>query len=231
MALSHRLNLKQQQSLVMTPQLQEAIKLLQMSNIELAAYIEEELEQNPLLERDDTEPEEHSDAMGEKEAQADENLSDDSGFDDSSAEPVDSLELANAESLPDTDDAPLDSSYDDVWDRDSSPTSVETGPDSYDAAPASSKGSTGFDNIDDAIESRVSENLTLRDHLTSQLNVDFQDPADRIIGLYLIELLDEAGRLVGNLEEAADRLGSQGMFRNSVARKGPAGSRDAGDAG
>src|SRR5580658_4435748 len=52
MALSQRLDLRQTQALVMTPQLQQAIKLLQLSNIELSAFIETELEQNPLLERD-----------------------------------------------------------------------------------------------------------------------------------------------------------------------------------
>src|SRR5260221_9988909 len=53
MAISQRLDLRQSQSLVMTPQLQQAIKLLQLSNMELADYIEHELEQNPLLERDE----------------------------------------------------------------------------------------------------------------------------------------------------------------------------------
>ncbi|HET7595267.1 MAG TPA: RNA polymerase factor sigma-54 [Stellaceae bacterium] len=53
MALSQRLDLRQTQALVMTPQLQQAIKLLQLSNLELSAFIETELEQNPLLERDD----------------------------------------------------------------------------------------------------------------------------------------------------------------------------------
>src|SRR5450432_496316 len=50
-----RLELRQGQSLVMTPQLQQAIKLLQLSNVELAEYCEAELEKNPLLERDDRE--------------------------------------------------------------------------------------------------------------------------------------------------------------------------------
>jgi RNA polymerase sigma-54 factor len=54
MALSQRLDLRQSQALVMTPQLQQAIKLLQLSNLELSAFIETELEENPLLERDDT---------------------------------------------------------------------------------------------------------------------------------------------------------------------------------
>src|SRR5262245_58137665 len=51
MALVQKLELRHGQSLVMTPQLQQAIKLLQMSNLELKAFIEEELERNPLLER------------------------------------------------------------------------------------------------------------------------------------------------------------------------------------
>ncbi|MGH6996211.1 MAG: RNA polymerase factor sigma-54, partial [Stellaceae bacterium] len=54
MALTPRLDLRQGQALVMTPQLQQAIKLLQMSSIELTVYVDNELEQNPLLERDET---------------------------------------------------------------------------------------------------------------------------------------------------------------------------------
>ncbi|MGB0745756.1 MAG: hypothetical protein ACPGSP_02135, partial [Alphaproteobacteria bacterium] len=60
MAISQNLTLKQGQSLVMTPQLQQAIKLLQLSNVELSEYIERELEKNPLLERDDS----NADARG-----------------------------------------------------------------------------------------------------------------------------------------------------------------------
>jgi RNA polymerase sigma-54 factor len=51
MVLRQKLELRQGQSLVMTPQLQQAIKLLQMSNLEVQAFVESELERNPLLER------------------------------------------------------------------------------------------------------------------------------------------------------------------------------------
>ena len=51
MALTTRLEFRQSQALVMTPQLMQAIKLLQLSNLDLVAYVEEELERNPLLER------------------------------------------------------------------------------------------------------------------------------------------------------------------------------------
>ena len=53
MALSAKLELRQGQQLVMTPQLQQAIRLLQLSNVELMQYVEAELERNPLLEPDD----------------------------------------------------------------------------------------------------------------------------------------------------------------------------------
>lgn len=51
MALTQRLEFRQSQSLVMTPQLMQAIKLLQLSNLDLTTFVEEELERNPLLER------------------------------------------------------------------------------------------------------------------------------------------------------------------------------------
>src|SRR4029077_8850639 len=51
MALSQKLLIRQSQALVMTPQLMQAIKLLQLSNLDLTAYVENELERNPLLER------------------------------------------------------------------------------------------------------------------------------------------------------------------------------------
>src|SRR5437868_8638854 len=57
MALTQRLEFRQSQSLVMTPQLMQAIKLLQLSNLDLSAFVEEELERNPLLDRANDGPE------------------------------------------------------------------------------------------------------------------------------------------------------------------------------
>ena len=80
MALTQRLDLRQSQALVMTPQLQQAIKLLQLSNVELTAYVDVELEQNPLLERDEgavepsepaPEPAESPDSAEPRESQED----------------------------------------------------------------------------------------------------------------------------------------------------------------
>src|SRR6185312_12136328 len=84
MALSQRLDLRQTQALVMTPQLQQAIKLLQMSNIELAAFVDQELEQNPLLDRDESDP----DGAAPAASSLDAGPPDDSPADDGLVEPA-----------------------------------------------------------------------------------------------------------------------------------------------
>ena len=68
MALTQRLEFRQSQSLVMTPQLMQAIKLLQLSNLDLSAFVEEELERNPLLDRasDNAEPPVAGEAVPER---------------------------------------------------------------------------------------------------------------------------------------------------------------------
>ena len=63
MTISQRLDLRQSQTLVMTPQLQQAIKLLQMSNLELGDFVAQEIEQNPLLERADDHGEDGGEAV------------------------------------------------------------------------------------------------------------------------------------------------------------------------
>ncbi|MEO5374285.1 MAG: RNA polymerase factor sigma-54 [Alphaproteobacteria bacterium] len=181
MALSARLDLRQSQSLVMTPQLQQAIKLLQLSNLELTAYVEQELERNPLLERDeggdDRQPEEPAEP-----ARVD------------AAEPVlDSLAAGH-------DEAPLDVDYDNAWHSDGPSDS----PDGADASLANWTGKGGrsdFEDGESSLERTLSEGISLRDHLIAQVNVDIADSGDRLIALHLVEMLDDAGYLVGDLGE------------------------------
>jgi RNA polymerase sigma-54 factor len=184
MALSQRLDLRQSQSLVMTPQLQQAIKLLQLSNIELTAYVEEQLEQNPLLERQD-DPNGATGDGGNGEA-----------ADGEARDPVE------APAAPDP-VADLDVDYETVWDSD--------GPGDGAPMPAGTQswGETGgsFDDREAGVENLVSDSISLRDHLLGQLNIEMTDPADRLIGSYLIDSLDEAGYLRIDLGEAASQLG------------------------
>src|ERR1700741_427179 len=97
MALGPRLDLRQSQTLVMTPQLRQAIQLLQYSNIEVNTFVEQELERNPLLER-----EEARDApIGERAALDQRVLRNDA--------PADTAEAVRADQLPSETASPLDS--------------------------------------------------------------------------------------------------------------------------
>ncbi len=166
--MGQRLDFRQSQQLVMTPQLQQAIKLLQLSNIELTEFIEEEIAQNPLLEKAEADPGESADH--EKKEESD-NIQDD--FDASHAN----------ETTPD-------------FDPGSSMASVGPG------------GNSNFDEMDEGFESRMSTEKTLREHLTEQLYIAFDDNRDRVIGALLIDQLDETGYLRADPVPLAEQLGA-----------------------
>lgn len=192
MAVSQRLDLRQTQSLVMTPQLQQAIKLLQLSNLELAAYLEQELERNPLLDRDDDGGESDAAGGGDDDGDA---AGDRATPDDRSAR--DSAELTAGETLPAEHDAPLDIDYENVYDTDS-----------VDTWGRLSGGATGADGEDgQSFDQRTADKLTLRQHLGEQLQVEARDPIDRTIGLHLIDMLDPCGYVRGDLDELSALLG------------------------
>ena len=191
MALAPRLELRQGQALVMTPQLQQAIKLLQLSNLELAGYVEQELERNPLLERDDA----SDSGPGEATTPAD----------------------ADAGGEAEAPVAEIDSSYDDLYPEDTGSDRAEAAPADTPAAlggsdwsSAGAGGGTGFDAAEADLEGRLSRGLTLAEHLTAQLDIAFSDAPGRMIGRYLIDGVDEAGylRLEDGLAGAAERLGT-----------------------
>ena len=205
MALTPRLDLRQQQTLVMTPQLQQAIKLLQMTNLELAEYVETELEQNPMLEREDGEaPAEGAEAAAEAIVDGTEptapEAARDTTFEDGS-EP-DTVDLADAREMPGH-DAGLDADYENVWDRDGPTDASVNGalPSSY---PQIGEGGGAVGEPDP--ERTVAGAISLRDHLLSQINVDLDDPVDRMIALHLLDMLDDAGYITADLSAVAQLL-------------------------
>ena len=177
MALSQRVDLRQTQALVMTPQLQQAIKLLQLSNLELAAFVDSELEQNPLLERDD------APAEGEPATPA---AAEESGTAEDAEEVALWREEAGTEG-----EGNLDLAGDPAaWNG---------------RATRSAAAAADLPGLDQTL----SRPLTLRDHLLAQLSVDISDPVERMIGAHLVEMVDEAGYLQGDLAEVAERLGCE----------------------
>ena len=177
----------------MTPQLQQAIKLLQMSNLDLAAYVESELEQNPLLEREDPD----GPAAGTSEA------SEPAGEAPDSAEGMDFSEAAEADD-PFRHERDLDA-------EGANEGETGPGPDPGLSSSAFSDAGRGhgssFDDGGSDLESTLSQGTSLRDHLMGQLAVDIADPVDRLIGTHLIDALDEAGYIAADLSPVAERLG------------------------
>jgi RNA polymerase sigma-54 factor len=187
LALSARLELRQGQGLVITPQLQQAIKLLQMSNLELEAFVETELERNPLLARD------------EAEGPADE------------APPTDGPEVsehvADAEAR-----AELDTTHDEASPGErATGDAPETG--AADAGGAidwsrAGKGG-GFDGDGEGFEGVHSREKTLGEHLHEQLAASGLRPAETVIAGVLIDAVDEGGYLRAEVAEIAERLGCE----------------------
>ena len=201
MALSTKLELRQSQQLVMTPQLQQAIRLLQLSNLELMEFVETELERNPLLDRD-----ENSESPVSTDGEAPEYAK--------PAEPPAAtddnwLDLGK----PADPEGAFDSDYDNVF---------------TDAAPADSGGDQGGSGwaslrqrapgLDDDIniEAFVANDVSLRQHLSEQLPLVLKEPAERIIGQYLIDMIDEAGYLPADLSTHTEKLGAPTELINRV---------------
>jgi RNA polymerase sigma-54 factor len=206
MALSQRLEIRQSHALVMTPQLMQAIKLLQLSNLDLAAYVEGELERNPLLERaGDGEAGGEGpggEASGERRAtEHDAAPAGTASAGDWSESPErDSGAAARERSAADLDDVPPADA-----DAASSRSNGET-PGSY--SEWAGTGGGGRDGSDYNLEAFVSAETTLADHLAEQLALTISDPARRMIGQYLIDLVDEAGYLNGDLATVCEKLGA-----------------------
>ena len=214
MALSQRLDLRQSQSLVMTPQLQQAIKLLQFSNNELSEFIDEELEKNPLLERDEGEGSVTQEAAEDnisayESAQALETVQS-SGSDVFDEEvTTDTLSQTASEKLPEQNDDPNDIDYENNWssasaDRIDNTDSFSTP--SMGASLTNSGGNSNFDATEFNIDETASASKTLRQHLYDQLGLDLSDPQERLIGAHLIEMVDETGYFLGDSSDIADIL-------------------------
>jgi RNA polymerase sigma-54 factor len=201
MALSHKLELRQSQSLVMTPQLMQAIKLLQLSNLDLVAYVDAELERNPLLERADGEDGDGAPGRAE--------TTDDTGGD----APADGGDETDwMETRLDTDVSAiadkLDTDLGNVFQDDPGRQAAEAPPaiqaDTWANAPTRQPVSSDDYNL----EAFVAEEKTLADHLGDQLGLALADPTMRLIGRSLINEIDEAGYLQADVEGVAERLGA-----------------------
>ena len=210
MAIGPRLELRQSQNLVMTPQLQQAIKLLQLNNIELTSFVEQELERNPLLE--EREKEDRPD-QPEPEARAE---SSDDGFGD---ETVPELSItaengggAEAEQAFDTDRESV-SGEDSAADRmgETPGQSGDSGDTGGSLGQIGAGGSSRFEDMDLSLENTLSEEVSMRDSLMTQLGLAVNDDIQRLVGSAIIDSIDPDGYFREDIAEMAERLGCESM--------------------
>ncbi|HWJ86463.1 MAG TPA: RNA polymerase factor sigma-54 [Pelagibacterium sp.] len=187
MALTPRLDVRQTQSLTLTPQLMASIRLLQLSHLELSAFVDAELLRNPLLEHAEGVD---AEAAGEREHEPLPDSSD-------TVDVVDhARQLGSAQSIADG----LDTSVADVFPeqddsrQSSAPWSERTGGDTFGDAPD--------------IDQYVAAQTTLASYLAEQVALMLKVPRERLIGRCLIDNLDERGYLLADLGLMAEQLGT-----------------------
>ncbi len=185
--------MKQGQSLVMTPQLQQAIKLLQLSNVDLSAYVEDELIRNPLLERDT------SDVLAPEKAAADQIV------EPSETHSEIALDTASVKIAEESVDADFESTYA-TSKQDAGEVSRDTGG-AIDWSRTGAGGRSSFESSDFGIDQLEAEAPSLHDHLSQQLAMSNVPPAQKMMASHLISMVEDDGYLRCDLKEEASRLG------------------------
>jgi RNA polymerase sigma-54 factor len=184
LGFSQRLELRQAQTLVMTPQLQQAIKMLQLSNLELGEFVAAEIERNPLLERQDR-----------------------SGMEGAPLGDAGEVEAAVPQALPEALSSDVTAETAEHW-RVAAGSEGDGSIDLGGDWPGWRGRGGGFEPDDHRVpDHSVTRPKTLRDHLLEQIGADFPAQGDRLIAVHLLDLLDEAGYLRGELASVAEQLG------------------------
>jgi len=187
--MKQSIQLKLGQSLTMTPQLQQAIRLLQLSSLELSAEVQDALDSNMMLELDEDSGSSSEEGVA---AEAAPETGDINGAGEAQDDSSDSGEIevtqSTAEDIPQ--DLPVDSDWDEIYDA--------PGPAGA-TSPAGTGAQTEFDSIRSAEE-------TLRDHLLWQLNLLPLTETDRAIAFAIVDMLNDDGYLESGLESVCETV-------------------------
>jgi RNA polymerase sigma-54 factor len=188
MALSAKLQLRQSQALIMTPQLMQSIRLLQFTHTELERFVDDEIERNPLLER-----EEPADGAVREEPEAGRGEEGDADWFASGLD-------ASSETLADR----LDTSLENIFPDDPG-VRERLGPD-LSLTWKSAAGGQGDGTFD--FEDMAAAAVTLRDMVDEQIAFAFTERAKALIARELADALDDTGYMRGDIADIADRLGA-----------------------
>jgi len=182
-AVKPALQLRLHQQLSLTPQLQQAIKLLQMSSVELETELRQVVESNPLLELSEASVDEDAEAANEYEFDG-ESAAPESEAAETIDERGERSEASTADETREADDFELAGDFEDDGSDYGTPKPID----------------------DDGLEKQDPEPEDLRDHLLWQLNLTSLSPRDRAIGTTIIEAIDEDGYLHEDAESLRSSL-------------------------
>ena len=215
MAISTKLEMRQSQSLIMTPQLMQAIKLLQMSNLDLSAYVDAELERNPLLEKGEGDASEGG--LGPENSGPENDGHENGGSQpvaaeldspgDNAAEPqsgdwMESDLETGSEAIASRLDTDLGNVYpDEPGTTGAAEQSMLQSGEGYRTA----SGAAASEDYN--LEAFVAEEESLVTSLEEQMQFALSNPTDRMIAGHLINSVDDNGYLYIELSEVAEQLG------------------------
>ncbi|WP_210047857.1 RNA polymerase factor sigma-54 [Neorhizobium petrolearium] len=212
MGLSTSLFLRQTQSLVMTPQLMQSIQLLQMTHFELNQFIAQEVEKNPLLEIASENAENGAETGFESGGIfAEPELGSEGAGASDESEWYEGGSSVTAEQLGEG----LDTGFENVF-PDDGPERRADAPELLSQWKSMPGGDSGEDyDLDDFVAGQV----TLRDHLNQQIPFLLGSMTDRLVAQHLVDHLDEAGYLQGDVQEIAARLGKRSEDVETILHK------------
>ena len=190
------LQLKMGQQLTMTPQLQQAIRLLQLSTLDLQQEIQQALDSNPMLETDEFDDADHTDSQDNDHSDRNDDLHNDSS---------DKAEAPEPEYDPSPDQDDVDAS----WDKDSMPDDLPVDSnweDTYQISAGASSSAAAPDDDDADYDSRHASTDSLQDHLLWQLNLTPMTDTDREIAIMLIDGVDDDGYLHTTVEDILESM-------------------------
>jgi len=186
--MKQSLQLKLGQQLTMTPQLQQAIRLLQLSSMELELEVQQVLDSNMMLELEDEDAPEVFDFNAEGVAPSSPDTAESAEFDGGDGDTPDELGVPTSDDIPE--DLPVDSDWDEIFDNTLAATGPGTGNDD---------GDSGFDNV-------RGSGGSLREHLLWQVNLLQISAVDRAIAVAVVDAINEDGYLEAAPEEICEAV-------------------------
>ncbi|MDC1357448.1 RNA polymerase factor sigma-54 [Pseudomonadota bacterium] len=194
MKLGQQLRIKQNQSLIMTPQLQQAIKLLQLSNIELAEFIDNAQLENPFLQ-------------------------DQTLLTDNKTKDLENKTPDICDNLNNTEDPLKKESNIDVENTFDTHLSSDFKSENKNLSERESRNSSSTTSAGEVIEKTLQNKISLREHLINQINIDFKDTNIKTIAIRMIDFLHPSGWFITPISEVAQDLNIDSLLIEQALEK------------